>query len=41
MLRRSARCSKCGHKGATLMLPSWVSTAARLAPFPVQSGPRP
>jgi hypothetical protein len=29
MLRQSARCSKCGAKGATLMLPSWVSTTAR------------
>jgi hypothetical protein len=35
MLRRSARCSKCGAKGATLMLPSWVSTTVGLAPFPV------
>jgi hypothetical protein len=35
MLRRSARCTKCGAKGATLMLPSWVSTTAGFAPFPV------
>jgi hypothetical protein len=36
MLRRSARCSKCDHKGATLMLPSWVSTTVGFAPFPVR-----
>jgi hypothetical protein len=41
MLRRSGRCSKCGAKGATLMLPSWVSTPVGFAPFPVKSGPRP
>jgi hypothetical protein len=34
-LRRSARCSKCGAKGATLMLPSWVSTTIGFALFPV------
>jgi hypothetical protein len=32
MLRQSARCSKCGAKGATLML----STTAGFAPFPVK-----
>jgi hypothetical protein len=39
MLRRSARYSKCGAKGATLMLPSWVSTTVGFAPFPVKSVP--
>jgi hypothetical protein len=37
MLRRSARCSKCGAKGATLMLPSWVSTTVGFAPFPTKT----
>jgi hypothetical protein len=41
MLRWAAPCSKCGAKGATLMLPSWVSTTVGFAPFPVKSGPRP
>jgi hypothetical protein len=36
MLRRSARCSKCGTQGATLMLPSWVSTTVGFAPFLVK-----
>ena len=40
-LRRSARCSKCGAKGASLMLPSWVSTTIGFAPFPVKSDLRP
>jgi hypothetical protein len=36
MLRRSARCSKCGAKGATLMLPSWISATVGFATFPVK-----
>jgi hypothetical protein len=39
MLRRSARCSKCGAKGATLTLPSWVSTNSRLRPVSGQTNP--
>jgi hypothetical protein len=35
MLRQCARCLKCGHKGASLQLPSWMSTAVGFAPFPV------
>jgi hypothetical protein len=41
LLRRSARCSKCAAKGTTLMLPSWSSTMAGFAPFPVKSAPLP
>ena len=25
MLRRCARCQKCGHRGATLQVPAWTS----------------
>jgi hypothetical protein len=38
MLRRAARCSKCGAKGATLMFPSWVSSTVGLAPFTITIG---
>ena len=34
MLRRSARCSVCGHKGATLKHPSWVDMQVGWQPFP-------
>jgi hypothetical protein len=33
-LRRRARCSKCGHKGAATMCPSYVDAITGLAPFP-------
>ena len=36
MLRRSARCSRCGHKGATLQTPSWGSAAFGYKAFPVE-----
>ena len=36
VLRRSARCSKCGGKGATLMLPSWGAMQMGLVGFPVE-----
>jgi len=34
VLRRSARCSLCGHKGATLTHPSWAGLQVGFAPFP-------
>jgi hypothetical protein len=39
-LRRAARCTECGGKGASLQHPSHVSSVAGLAPFPV-TAPRP
>lgn len=36
MLRRCARCQKCGHKGATLQGPGWMANGvADWTPFPV------
>jgi hypothetical protein len=35
VLRRSARCARCGHKGALLMRPSWIGSNIGFAPFPV------
>jgi len=32
-LRRGARCTKCGHKGATLQHPGWVDSAGGFQPF--------
>jgi len=37
VLRRSARCTSCGHKGATLTHPSWAGLNVGFAPFPVDS----
>ena len=34
-LRQSARCSKCGSKGATIQLPSWADESVGYQPFPV------
>jgi hypothetical protein len=34
-LRRCARCTKCGSKGATLQHPGWVGEQIGFAPFPV------
>jgi hypothetical protein len=34
MLRRSARCGKCGRKGATLQMPSWGDMGIGFQPFP-------
>jgi hypothetical protein len=34
-LRRCARCSKCGHKGAATVGPSYIDADAGFAPFPV------
>jgi hypothetical protein len=33
VIRRNARCAKCGHRGASLILPSHVNS--QNAPFPV------
>ena len=38
MLRRCARCTVCGHKGATLQAPSWVDGVIGHQPFPVEEG---
>jgi hypothetical protein len=35
MLRRCARCTKCGTKGATLQQPGWMGEQIGFAPFPV------
>ena len=35
MLRRSARCTACGTKGATLKHPSWAGEQVGFEPFPV------
>jgi hypothetical protein len=35
-LRRRARCSKCGHRGAATMCPSYVDAITGFAPFPVK-----
>ena len=36
VLRLRARCTACGHKGATLQLPSWVGADVGMMPFPVR-----
>jgi hypothetical protein len=33
-LRRSARCTQCGGKGATLQRPSWGGLDVGFQPFP-------
>lgn len=33
-LRRCARCTACGNKGATLQHPGWVDSAVGFQPFP-------
>ena len=35
MLRRSARCTKCGRKGAVLQHPGWVGIDLGWEPFPI------
>jgi hypothetical protein len=37
MLRRSARCTKCGRKGATLQHPSWAGSHVAFELFPISS----
>jgi hypothetical protein len=34
-LRQSARCTKCGHKGATLQHPGWAGAHIGFQPFPL------
>jgi hypothetical protein len=36
-LRRCARCTACGHKGATIQHPSWVGEHVGFAPFPAET----
>src|SRR6516164_9506752 len=36
-LRQCARCTKCGHKGATLQHPGWAGTHIGFQPFPCRS----
>jgi len=36
VLRQRVRCSKCGSKGATPQIPSWVELEIGLAPFSVR-----
>ena len=36
VLRQRARCSNCGHPGATLQIPGWVGDDIGSAPFPTQ-----
>ena len=36
VLRQRARCSRCGHKGATLQMPSWAGSEVGLAAFPAE-----
>ena len=35
LLRKNARCIKCGHKGATLSHPGWGGSQTGFLPFPV------
>jgi hypothetical protein len=35
VLRRNARCTRCGRKGAMLTHPSWISEDVGEQPFPV------
>lgn len=34
VLRRNARCARCGHKGATIMNPSWGGEQVGWVPYP-------
>ena len=36
-LRRGARCTVCGHKGATLQHPGWVDSVVGFQPFPTDN----
>jgi hypothetical protein len=38
-LRRCARCTVCGHKGATLQHPGWKNGHVEREPFPVDKAP--
>jgi hypothetical protein len=36
IVRQRARCTVCGHKGASLRYPSWVNRTVGVQPFPVE-----
>jgi len=38
LLRKNARCTECGHKGATLSHPGWGGSQRGFLPFPVPEG---
>ena len=38
-LRKAARCTRCGGKGATLMHPSYVDRGVGFQPFPFEHDP--
>ena len=38
LLRRSARCSRCGGKGATVQLPGWGGLREPVKPWPAGYG---
>jgi hypothetical protein len=40
ILRRAARCTKCGRKGAVLQHPSWAGMYVGFESFPVWGVPR-
>ena len=40
LLRNNARCTACGHKGATLSHPGWGGTHVGFLPFPVSPSRR-
>jgi hypothetical protein len=39
MLRQCARCTVCGHKGATLQHPGWKDGEVEWEPFPIEATP--
>jgi hypothetical protein len=39
LLRQSARCTKCGRKGAALQHPSWAGMHIGFEPFPLTQNP--
>ena len=38
MLRRSARCTECGGKGATIQIPAWGGLEAPVRGWPASQG---
>jgi hypothetical protein len=40
-LRQCARCTACGHKGATIQHPRWGGADVGFLPFPVLTPPKP
>ena len=37
-LRRNLKCTACGHRGASIQLPSWADMQVEWRPFPVEAG---